>query len=148
VSDTLKLELGETLDFEGQKARHVGTLPAAIMEGKSGSGGMAEPYKVFNPKKSGAFSYFKGKPVYELVDPEGNVYVMQAGSQVVDPSLTLESLAAPGWKYRVRTLDKDLVFDLPKGTVVDAVSDDLRISITVFRGPRNETGISPKCRPE
>ena len=128
------MELGETFDFEGQKARYVCTLPAAIMEGKSGSGGMAERYKVFNPKKSGAFSYFKGKPVYELVDPEGNVYVMQAGSQVEDPSLTLESLAAPGdrlkpapgWKYRVRTLDQDLVFKLGEGTVIHVVSGDLR----------------------
>ena len=59
---------------------------------------------------------------------------MQAGSQVVDSSLTMASLAKLGdrlklplgWKYRVRTLDKDLVFDLGKGTVVHAVSDDLR----------------------
>jgi hypothetical protein len=52
----------------------------------------------------------------------------------VDPNLTYESLAtlgdklkpAPGWNYRVRTLDNDLVFDLAEGTVVTAVFDDLR----------------------
>ena len=74
------------------------------------------PYKVFQPRKGGILTYSKGKPVYELVGPDGAVYVMQAGSQVEDPGMTLGSLAklgdrlklAPGWTYRVRTLDKDL----------------------------------------
>ena len=130
----MTLQLGEMLDFGGIKACYVGTLPAALMEGKSGGAGFAEPYKVFHPKKGGKFSYSKGKVVYELVGPDGTVYAMQAGSDLVDKSLNEQSLAklgdrlklAPGWKYRVRTLDKDLVFDLPKGRVVDAVSDDLR----------------------
>ena len=93
-----------------------------------------EPYKVFQPKKGGILTYSKGKPVYELVGPDGAVYVMQAGSQVEDPGMTLGSLAklgdrlklAPGWRYRVRTLDKDLVLDLGKAPVVHAISDDLR----------------------
>lgn len=134
VPDTLSLDLGETEDFGGIKMRYVGTLPVALMEGKSGGGGEAEPYKVFHPKKGGYFTYSKGKAVYELVGPDGTAYVMQGSGQNVDPSLTYASLAklgdklqlAPGWKYRVRTLDKDLVFDLGKAAVVDAVSDDLR----------------------
>ena len=134
VSDTLTLDLGETLDFGGMKARWVGTLPVALMEGKSGGAGVAEPYKVFHPEKSGKFSYLKGKEVYELVGPDGTAYVMQAGSDLVDKTLNVQTLAklgeklkvAPGWKYRVRKLDRDLVFELPKGTPVDAVSDDLR----------------------
>jgi hypothetical protein len=52
----------------------------------------------------------------------------------MDPTLTLESLAKlgdrlklpQGSKYRVRMLDKDLVFDLGLGKPVEAGSDDLR----------------------
>lgn len=127
VSDTLTLELGATKEFGGIKARYVGTLPAELARG-------SEPYKVFYPKKAGKFTYSKGEPVFELVGPDGASYVMQAAGALVDPNLTYESLAtlgdklkpAPGWRYRVRTLDNDLVFDLPKGTVVTAVFDDLR----------------------
>jgi hypothetical protein len=36
------------------------------------------PYKVFFPKKTQKMVYSKGKLVYELVDPDGNVYVLQA----------------------------------------------------------------------
>ena len=36
------------------------------------------------------------------------------------------ALRQGGWNYRVRTLDNDVVFDLPEGTVVTAVFDDLR----------------------
>jgi len=134
VSDTLTLDLGETLDFGGIKARWIGALPVALMEGKSGGAGVGEPYKVFHPEKSGKFSYLKGKEVYELVGPDGTAYVMQAGSDLVDKTLNVQALAklgeklkvAPGWKYRVRKLDRDLVFELPKATPVDAVSDELR----------------------
>jgi hypothetical protein len=71
VSDTLTLDFGETLDFGGIKARFVGKLPVALVEGKSGGAGVAEPYKVFHPEKSAKFSYLKGRDVYELVDASG-----------------------------------------------------------------------------
>jgi len=131
LSDTLTLELGATKEFGGIEARYVGTLPAELIQSGAGAG---EPYKVFHPKKAGKFTYSKGEPVFELVGPDGASYVMQAGGALVDPNLTYESLAtlgdklkpAPGWNYRVRTLDNDLVFDLAEGTVVTAVFDDLR----------------------
>jgi len=134
VSDTLIVELGATKEFGGMKARYVGMLPAELVRGKSGGAGEGEPYKVYHPKKAGKITYSKGKPVFELVGPDGASYVMQAAGALVDPNLTYESLAtlgdklklAPGWKYHVRNLDNDLVFDFPKGTVVTAVSDDLR----------------------
>ena len=118
----------------GILARYVGMLPAELVRGKSGGAGEGEAYKVYHPKKAGKFTYSKGKPVFELVGPDGASYVMQAAGALVDPNLTYESLAtlgdklkpAPGWKYRVRNLDNDLAIDYPKGTVVTAVSDDLR----------------------
>jgi hypothetical protein len=69
--------------------------------------------------------------VYELVSPEGTVFVMQSASLGVDPENTVGKLPtlgdrlswAPGWTFRARTLDKDLVVpvtfdDDPPNTIV------------------------------
>jgi hypothetical protein len=73
--------------------------------------------------------YLKGKPVYELVDPDGHVYVLQAHG----PEFTLESLPKlgeqlkklpKGWKYRTRTLTKELVLDLSPDETIYAVGDE------------------------
>jgi hypothetical protein len=61
--------------------------------------------------------FLAGKPVYELVSPNGRVYVMQSYSQIVDPNLRYADLATlgshlklpKGWQYRSRTLTADLV---------------------------------------
>jgi hypothetical protein len=61
--------------------------------------------------------FLAGKPVYELISPKGQVYVMQSYSQIVDPSLAYTDLIAlgsrlkppKGWQYRSRTLTTDLV---------------------------------------
>jgi hypothetical protein len=61
--------------------------------------------------------FLAGKPVYELISPKGQVYVMQSYSQIVDPNLRYSDLAAlgsrlkppKGWQYRSRTLTADLV---------------------------------------
>ncbi|HSP36905.1 MAG TPA: hypothetical protein VLR26_04045, partial [Frankiaceae bacterium] len=58
-----------------------------------------------------------GSEVYELVSPEGIVFVMQSASLRVDPGNTVdklptlgERLALPeGWTYRARTLENELV---------------------------------------
>ena len=57
-----------------------------------------------------------GKPVYELVDPQGSVYTMQSLSQQVATDLTLDTLPSlanrlkppAGWSFRTRTLDHEL----------------------------------------
>ena len=73
--------------------------------------------------------YAKGKPVFELVDPDGHVYVLQAH----DERFTLESLATLGermkllpndWQYRTRTLSEDLVLDLGPDKTIHAVGDE------------------------
>jgi hypothetical protein len=38
----------------------------------------------------------KGKPVYNLVDPDGNISAMQARSQILDDKSALESLPKLG----------------------------------------------------
>ena len=76
----------------------------------------------YNEKKvnRGAVFYWDaGKPVFELVNPAGEAYVMQALCMGVDPTMSQESLptlgerlAVPaGWSYRMRVLTQELVVD-------------------------------------
>ena len=60
--------------------------------------------------------YKAGSPIYELVAPDGQVYVMQSYSQIVNPNLTMKDLPnlakqlklPTGWVYRSTVLEKDL----------------------------------------
>lgn len=79
--------------------------------------GKAKPYTETTVKRTSEYLYRKGRPVYELLAPDGRHYVMQTYARIVDPNLSESDLATldrhlklpKGWKYRVRTLDKDLV---------------------------------------
>jgi hypothetical protein len=72
--------------------------------------------------------YSKGKAVYELVDPDGNIYVLQAHAE----KYPMESLAKLGeqmtlptdWKYRTRLLTEDLVLDLGPDQTIHTVGDE------------------------
>jgi len=54
------------------------------------------PYTVFMPKKTQKMVYSKGKPVYELVDPDGKIYILQARKEWVP----MESLATLGQQMK------------------------------------------------
>jgi hypothetical protein len=71
-----------------------------------------------------------GRPVHELVAPDGSVYAMQSASLIKDPNLAgqlpnlAERLQMPdGWTYRVRTPDQDLVVQARNG-VAHVVLDE------------------------
>ena len=72
--------------------------------------------------------YSKDKPVYELVDPDGHVYVLQAHEErfPIESLATLsEQLKLPnGWQFRTRTLTEDLVMDLKADQTIYAVGDE------------------------
>ena len=85
--------------------------------------------------------YSKGKPVFELVDPDGHVYVLQARNH----EFPISSLAAlgdkmeklpAGWQYRTRVLTEDLVLDLTPDETIYAVGDEFHQYYT--RIPKNE----------
>ena len=79
-----------------------------------------------------AFIFAAGKPVFELTDPAGNVYMMQSCAQIVDPSLTLSDLAdlgsrltlPQGWAFSTRLLDAD--YRLEADGVAVVVRDELQ----------------------
>jgi hypothetical protein len=87
------------------------------------------------------WTFLAGKPVYELVSPKGQVYVMQSYSQIVDPSLGYTDLAAlgsrlkppKGWQYRSRTLTADLV--APARGEAHIIQDELQNTYQRLPGP-------------
>jgi hypothetical protein len=100
-------------DIQGLAMRPVATMSLRLPE-------LIEKrtfYVVRTIRRTTDWIFLAGKPVYELVSPNGQVYVMQSYSQIVDPGLGYTDLAAlgsrlkppKGWQYRSRTLTADLV---------------------------------------
>ena len=90
------------------------------------------PYSVNKVDRRAVFTFDAGRPVFELVDPDGQRWVMQTWSQVVDKNLRLEDLPGlgsrlnppEGWSYETRTLTEPLVVDTTS-SVAHVMQDDL-----------------------
>ena len=126
MMDKQTVSFGEKASFGGLEARWAATLdPALVKKAEKGS----EPYKVFTPKKTQKMVYSKGKEVFELVDPNGHIYVLQAREEKF-PIASLATLGermkllAKGWQYRSRTLTEDLVLDLTPDQTIYGVGDE------------------------
>jgi hypothetical protein len=125
MMDSQTLSFGEEATFGGIKARWGATVdPSALASAGKGP----EPYKVFMPKKTQKMVYAKGKPVYELVDPQGSVYALQAHDEqfALDSLDKLgEKLKLPdGWQFRIQIPEEDLVLDLGPDRTIHAVGDE------------------------
>lgn len=99
-------------DFGGIEMRRIAQVELGV-DPKLG------PYEEMHVNRGAVFFFDAGKPVYELIRPDGAAFVMQARCVGVDAAMdearlgTLgDELALPeGWSYRVRTLDEELVVD-------------------------------------
>jgi hypothetical protein len=99
-------------EFNGLMTRRIAVVPL-------GESPVAPPYSEIRVDRRAVFFFDAGKPVYELVDPSGRAFVMQAYCIGVDPTLTEEALSGiggrlalpSGWSYRHRILDHELVVD-------------------------------------
>lgn len=77
------------------------------------------PYLANEVTRNTVFVFNAGEEIYELVDPDGQRWVMQTWSQVADPNLSradLPGLAGrlslpDGWTYRPRVLTETLRVD-------------------------------------
>ena len=82
-------------------------------------------------KRDTIWIYDAGKQIFELVDPQGNVYVMQSYAEIVDRTLTIQQLPdlagklalPPGWSYRSETLRSGL--ELDSNGLATIVNDNL-----------------------
>ena len=118
-------------DFNGITMRRIATLDI-------GTSPQVGPYTVRHVNRGATFFFDAGKPVYELVDPDGTAYVMQAWCVGVDPSLDEDALAGlgerlalpAGWSFRVRVLDEELVVDTTT-ELATVVQDELENTYTL-----------------
>lgn len=77
------------------------------------------PYLVNRVDRRTVFVFGAGRPVFELVDPHGQRWVMQSYNLATDPSLTVDDLAGlaehlqlpDGWRYETRVLTEPLRVD-------------------------------------
>ena len=96
------------------------------------------PYSVNKVDRKVIFTFDAGRPVFELVNPDGGHWVMQTWSQTIDKNLTLDDLPGlanrlhlpEGWSYQTRTLSSPLRIDT---TTRDAhvTQDDLANSYSL-----------------
>ena len=123
MMDSQTVTFGEKASFGGIEARWAATVDPAILQGGNA------PYTIYTPKKTQKMVYAKGKPVFELVDPDGHVYVLQAREE----RFPIESLGTlgeqmkqlpTGWQYRTRVLTEDLILDLGPDKTIHAVGDE------------------------
>lgn len=75
-----------------------------------------QPYETRTIDRDTTYVFDAGKPVYEITDADGGVYVMQTYAQIVDETLTIDDLAGlgarlklpDGWSYGTRVPDAPL----------------------------------------
>jgi hypothetical protein len=118
-------------DFNGILMRRIATIPL-------GADFAAGAYVVRNVNRGAVFFWDSGKTVFELVDPDGRPFVMQARCIGVNSGMTEESLATlgerlalpDGWSYRTRVLDTELVVDT-SATLATVVQDEFENTYTL-----------------
>jgi hypothetical protein len=118
-------------DFNGMTMRRIATVAL-------GDDPAQRPYTERHVNRGAVFFFDSGRPVHELVDVEGQAYVMQAYCVGVDPSLTEEALGSlgerlalpEGWSFRSRVLDEELVVDT-SATIATVLQDELENTYTL-----------------
>lgn len=118
-------------EFNGLLMRRIATIDL-------GDQPVALPYAERFVNRGAVFYFDAGRPVHELVNPDGAAYVMQAYCIGVDPTLTEsdlqhlgDRLALPdGWSYRTRVLDAELVVDT-SASIATVLQDELENTYTL-----------------
>jgi len=96
------------------------------------------PYNEMKVNRQVIFFFDAGQTVHELVNPDGEAYVMQALCIGVDPTMSVESLDTlgerltmpEGWSYRSRVLTEDLIIDTTT-SLATVLQDEFENSYTL-----------------
>jgi len=118
---------GKTFTFGGIEMGLDGTLTTQAGQPTVGE----QPYVINEVNRDTIWTYDPGKPIFELTDPDGHVYVMQSYSQLVDKNLTYRDLPGlgclltlpPGWSYSWKKLTQTL--NLNSNGLAYIVNDNL-----------------------
>jgi hypothetical protein len=124
-------EAGDDQEFGGIKMTWMGVVDVATLQ-KGIIGGNYFPGYIH---RDNSFTYNQGSEVYLLDAPGGEVFVMQSYNAHTDQGLAAEQSPATlggklklpeGWRFRVKTLDRDLVVSQDKtGKLAHVMQDDL-----------------------
>ena len=149
LMDSVTATPGRVRSFHGEKMRRVATIPI-----HSAADLARTPYTDRVVKRRNTWTWNRGRVVYELVAPGGDVYVMQAYAQIVDPKQRIGKLRSlgsrldlpPGWRYRVRRLHAELDVKPIKGNAT-IVQDELQNTYQLYKstrraGPRKRRAVS------
>jgi hypothetical protein len=141
-------KVGRVRSFHGQKMRRVATIP---INTAADVAQVAYTDRVIT--RDNVWRWQRGRRVYELVAPGGDVYVMQAYSQIKDASLAIGKLRSlgsrldlpAGWRYRSRVLRKPLALGANgQATIIqDELQDTYQLAKTTRTpGPRKSHKLS------
>jgi hypothetical protein len=129
LPDWAEIDMGVEREFNGIKAAWVAQLN---ME-KGGEVSESTPYKPMTIARKSGLGWTKGTTVLLLDDAEGNTWVMKGFQLGLKPRYTYKEFVAagagnfkklpPGWKFRVKTLDKDLI-EKPENGVATIMPDE------------------------
>lgn len=127
--DWLEVEVGKERDFNGIKASWIAQLDMK----KAGDVADAAPYEPMTIARKSRLGWNKGSTVMILDDAEGNSWAMKGFQLGLEPKFTYEDFLAngasyfknlpAGWKFRVVTLEHDLV-ETPESGVATIMSDE------------------------
>ena len=129
MCDWFEADVGATRVFNGIKAQWC----AQLNMGKDTNVNNVPAYKPFHIARKSSVGWNKGTKVLLLDDPQGNTWIMKGFQQGLKPQHTYKEFVAasannfkklpPGWKFRIKTLDKDYV-ETPKKGVATILSDE------------------------
>ncbi|MFN7398656.1 MAG: hypothetical protein ACK5SX_06225 [Sandaracinobacter sp.] len=127
--DWVEVPVGVERDFNGMKAPWV----AELIMGKEVGLGEDKPYQPMSIKRSSKWGWNKGTVALLLDDPDGNVWIMKGFQLGLAPKQSLDQFIAagqanykqlpPGWKFRIKTLNKDLI-EIPQSGTATIMTDE------------------------
>lgn len=114
--------------------RHFGGIELGLVVTLEVKRGAGDPFKERVVPRKTTNTFKSGEEVYELISPDGEIYVMQSMSLSEEPDLTMDDLATldtrmrlpRGWSYRARTLDVDLILAPSENGEVVVLQDRLK----------------------
>ena len=127
--DWIEVDQGKERTFAGMPMAWVAQLNVPA----KGGIGLDSPYQPMTIARKSGVGWNKGTTVMLLDDAEGNTWVMKGYQVGLKPTYTYEEFKAAGqsrfkqlpagWKFRVKTLDKDLI-EIPEGGVATIMPDE------------------------
>jgi len=127
--DWAEIDVGVVREFNGIKAPWVAQLNMDKDAGVSESA----PYKPMSIARKSGIGWNKGTTALLLDDADGHTWIMKGFQLGIKPQHTYEQFVAagasnfkklpPGWKFRIKKLDKDLI-EVPESGVATIMPDE------------------------